>query len=327
MLIEYGVGIAGGAGPARRPILQEALITWDRQQAAGVLSQPPETLNGDPRHIIRASRSPSENLGHTQRGPGQPGCVTIPEAWSREKGPSSATRNARSSINLGPADEDMPALGDFPGRALVPASASSCLEDHDILGLAQPARRSAPSPTSGSSTPGGPANRPSSKPATSLTPTTAYLQALDKFPSDAVSELAVTHHQLGSHLPRRRGHRCRPGPLPTVDPLRGAAGQPLRRRAEPPQRRLRSRRHWMEPGSSPLRQGRPQRDFEAIGPGAAANAVQGRKLNRYGRAGSTTVLTPVDAAWAAVGGPCGLVGLRGQDGTAGRLPALSRPGC
>jgi tetratricopeptide (TPR) repeat protein len=199
LLTSYRVRIARGVRdwPTAQH-LQQAVITWDRQQAASLLTLPPETLNDDHRNTIHSLAIDVEDLGHLQREQEQPGCVDhYLEALNLFQRIGARKEEGVVAFNLGHAYANVPGLRDLGQAEYWYKRRIELTEGHDTLGRARTtgqlggvayerfldARR---------------AGEPAGPQARHLTDAAnAYQQALGLFPPNAIGDLAVTHNQLG----------------------------------------------------------------------------------------------------------------------------------
>ncbi len=279
ILTSYRVRIAREARdwPAAQH-LQEAVIAWDRQQAAGLLTLPPETLSEDQRNTVRNLVVDIQDLGHILREQDQPGCVDhYLEAIELLQRIGGRRDEASVAMNLGHTYSDILALRDLGQAEHWYRRALELMEDHDTLGRAR---------TTGEL--GGLAYRrfidarragePVRQQARHLTDAAnAYQQALDLIPPDAVGDLAVAHHQLGNvyryardtdaalrHLQQAIQYRER-------QDNRYGAGQTRFNAAITLADAGRNRDALLYAEAA-------LRDFQAVGPGAAGDAEQARQL-------------------------------------------------
>jgi tetratricopeptide (TPR) repeat protein len=179
--------------------LQQAVINWRREQAADLLTLPPETLDDDQRHTIRNLAIAIESLGHLQREQGQPGCVNhYLEAIELLQRIAARREEAVIAFNLGHAYKNIPDLRDLDQAEHWYQRDLELLEDHDTLGQAR---------TTGQLgaiayerfLDAQQAREPAGQLARHLTDAAnAYQQALDLLPPDAIGDLAVAHGQLGN---------------------------------------------------------------------------------------------------------------------------------
>ena len=250
-----------------------------RQQAATVLTLPPEhprrqPAHPDPQPRGRPSRTSATSCGsRTTRTASNP--TTKP--WSCTSGSATDARKAIVAFNLGHAYKDIPALRDL--------DQAEHWYQRDLRAARRPRHPRPRARTTGqlgnvayqrfidARDAGEPAA--SSSPDTSTTPPSAYQQALELLPPDAVSRSRRHPSPARQHLRRCWGHRPRAPALPAVHPATGAPGQPLRRRGRaaitPPLALAKA-----GPLHDALLYARAAlRDYEAVGPGAAARRRSG----------------------------------------------------
>ena len=175
--------------------LQEALVAWAGQQAADALAVEPEALDDARRDTIRTLAVQVEGLGHILREQDDPSCVEpYLEAMSLYQRIGADRAEGTIAFNLGHAFKDIPSLQDLDQAEHWYQRALESVEAHDTLGRARVIGQL------GSVAFG--RFRNARKPADELIPhltdaANAYEQVLRLLPADAVSFLAVTHHQLG----------------------------------------------------------------------------------------------------------------------------------
>ena len=203
--------------------------------------------------------------------------TTTSKPWSCSSGSAPAARKALIAFNLGHAYKNIPALRDLGQAEHWYRRGLELIEDHDTLGRARTigqlgavayerfldARR---------------AGEPAGQQARHLTDAaTAYQQALDMLPPDAIGDLAVAHHQLGS-IYRYAGdtdgalrHYQQAIQYHERQDNRYGAGQSRFNAAVALADAGRNREALLYAQAA-------LRDFQAVGPGAAANAEQARQL-------------------------------------------------
>jgi tetratricopeptide (TPR) repeat protein len=199
MLTEYRVRIASNARDwLTAQHLHDAIVARHRQLAANLLTLPPDALTEDQRATIRRFAIAVETLGHLQREQGQPGCVDhYLEAMELFQRIGARREEGVIAFNLGHAYAGIPALRDLDQAEQWYRRRLELVEGHDTLGRARTtgqlgavaylrfldAHR---------------AGEPAGQQARHLTDAaTAYQQALDLLPPNAVDVSAVIHHQLG----------------------------------------------------------------------------------------------------------------------------------
>jgi tetratricopeptide (TPR) repeat protein len=178
--------------------LQRVDVAWDRERAAPALAIPPENLDAEQRNQIRTLAASLGELGEVLRLQKHAGCVeAYAEALELARRIGDRQLGATAAYDLGNAYKDLPGLRDLDvaGRW---AQASLDLHDEadrlslarsrDLLGAVHYERfleaRAA--------------GRPAAEQAVHLTAAAnAYHHAIVLFPADAVSDLAVTHNDLG----------------------------------------------------------------------------------------------------------------------------------
>jgi tetratricopeptide (TPR) repeat protein len=178
--------------------LQEVAIAWHRQQAAGVLDLPPETLNARQRHTIRSLAIATEDLGHIQLQQREPGCVDLYFEAKRLFQRIGARREETViAFNLGSAYMNIPRLRDLDQAERWYQQAIELFGDQDTFGRA------------GATTQLGTLAyqrfleaRQAGEPAEQLArflaaAADAYQQALQLYPPSAMPQLAVVYTQLG----------------------------------------------------------------------------------------------------------------------------------
>jgi tetratricopeptide (TPR) repeat protein len=180
--------------------LQKAVISWDRQQAASLLTLPPETLTDDQRRIIRNLAVDVLDLGQVQREQGQPDCVDhyleAVELLQRIGG--SPREEGVIAFNLGHAYKDVPELRDLDRAEHWYRRDLELGEDHDTLGRAKTIAQLG-SVAYERFLDALQAEEPAGQQSRHLThAANFYHQALDLLPPDAIDSLAVFHTQLGS---------------------------------------------------------------------------------------------------------------------------------
>jgi tetratricopeptide (TPR) repeat protein len=199
VFISYRIDIARDARdwPAAQE-LQQAVISWDRQQAADALVTPPEQLSAVQRNQIDNLAVDLHDLAQMLRDQDDPGCVPPYEEsirLSQRIGDRSGEANV--TLNLGNAYTGVPALRDLDRAQYCYQRAGELFGEHDTFGQAKVAGqlgqvayerfRDARN-----------AGEPVEQLARHLTDAeTAYQRVLKMLPSGAVSERATTHNQLG----------------------------------------------------------------------------------------------------------------------------------
>jgi tetratricopeptide (TPR) repeat protein len=279
ILTGYRVGIARRArdwDTARQ--LQDADITWDRQQAAAALSLPPDQLTYVQRGQIRNLAVALHQLGEILREQGDPGCVQrYQEAVGLLQQIGARREEATIVFNIGHAYKDILALRDLDQAEHWYQRRAMLLEEHDILGRARTMGQLGNLAFERFKD----AQRTDADDEELLrylnAAADAYHQSLRQFPADAVSELAVTHHQLGNiyseagdtdnalgHYQKAIHYRERQDDTYRAGQAREAAAIALRRVG---------RSH-----DSLLYARAALRDYQAVGPGAATESEQMRLL-------------------------------------------------
>jgi tetratricopeptide (TPR) repeat protein len=179
--------------------LQQMVVALDRGRARAALATPPDDLSAEQRDRIRDLGGSVHELGELLREQQQPACVeAYTEALELARRIGDRPHEAIAALNLGHAYLSVPGLRD-PDKAERWSKTSLDLhDDADRLGRARckimlgnvdwqrlvEARA---------------ARQPKAELLAHLTAAAkAYRQALKLIPADAVSELAVTHHQLGN---------------------------------------------------------------------------------------------------------------------------------
>jgi tetratricopeptide (TPR) repeat protein len=178
--------------------LQNVLIAWDRQQAAEALATTPDQLTRTQQDQIRNLGAALHELGGILREQDDPGCVQpFQEAMQLAQRIGDQRKEAIAAFNLGHAYKDVPALHDLDQAETWYQHSLDLLDDHNTLGRARTigqlgsiayerfkdARN---------------AEAPDEELLTHLNnAATAYHQALDLLPDDAIDEHAVTYSQLG----------------------------------------------------------------------------------------------------------------------------------
>ena len=279
MLTEYRVRIAQDARdwPAAQ-YLQDALISWRRQQATDLLTLPPETLNATQRTAIRNLVVGMQEFGHLLRMQGQPECVDhYLEAIELLQRIRARREEGMAAYNLGTAYIEIPALRDLDQAEHWYQRALELTEDHDTLGRAQTAGQL-----------GGvayerfidarKAGEPVEQQARHLADAAnAYQQALEMLPPDSISDLAVAHNQLGiiyrnaGDTNAALGHYQQAIQYHERQANPYMAGQTRRNTALALDDAGRSQQALLYAEAA-------LRDFQAVGPGATADVEQTRQL-------------------------------------------------
>jgi tetratricopeptide (TPR) repeat protein len=174
-------------------------VGWDRERAAAALAIPPERLDADQRYRIRTLAVTIELLGHVLRGQQQSACVdAYTEALELNRRISHELAEATVALSLGHAYLDIPKLRDLDAAQHWYEYSLDHRNEADYLGRARcvgqlgrvhherflEARE---------------AGRPDAELLAHLNAAaSAYQQALELLPVDAINDLAVCHSQLGN---------------------------------------------------------------------------------------------------------------------------------
>jgi tetratricopeptide (TPR) repeat protein len=276
---EYRVGIASAARDwLRAENLQGSIITWRRQQAANALATDPETLNDSQRRIIRSLAVSIEGLGHILREQDKPGCLKpYLEAMSLYQRIGDRGAEGIAAYNLGRAYTEIPGMRDLDQAERWYQRRLELAETHDTraranvagqLGLVAYLRFRG----------GREAGEPVEQLARYLEDAAkAYEQALQLLPTEEVRTLGVIHHQLGSIYGDAGAtdsavrHYRQSIQYEEQQDNRYGAGQSRYNAALDLQQANRSREALLFARAA-------LRDYEAVGPGAAAKAEQARQL-------------------------------------------------
>ena len=279
ILTSYRVSIAQDARdwPAAQH-LQQARITWRRQQAASLLTLPPQTLNDSQRITIRNLAAAITDLGDLQQQQLQLGCVdNYLEAMELLQRIGNRHEEGMIALNLGNAYKDIPALRDLDQAEHWYQRSFEWVEGHDSLRQARATgqlgavayERFLDAQRAG-------------EPAAQLVrhlndAATAYQQALDLLPPDGIGDLATIHHQLGviyhsaGDTDAALGHYQQAIQYRERQDNRYSAGQSRSNAAIALADAGRNREALLYAQAA-------LRDFEALGPGAAAAAEQAHQL-------------------------------------------------
>ena len=206
--------------------LQNALIAWNRDQAAAALAAPAASLTPAQRNQIRNLAVALDELGNILREQDDPGCLPhFQEALALYQRIGDRTAEAALAVSLGNAYLMVPGLRDLDQAEHWYQHSLSLRADSDRLGRAsEPRLSSARSPWSGSTTPA-PRARPSRCCwSTSTPPSRSYQQALDLTPADDHETPGHHREPARHHLRPGRGHRPGAAPLPAIHPAREARG-------------------------------------------------------------------------------------------------------
>jgi tetratricopeptide (TPR) repeat protein len=275
----YRVRIARDARdwPAARQ-LHDARIAWRRERAAAALTTSPGELDGQQRTRIRNLAVAVEDLGHLLRDQTDPGCVQpYQEATDLYQRIGDQRAEAIAAFNLGHAYKDIPALRDLDQAEQCYQRYLELLDQHDTLARAM-----------GTGQLGNLAYarfqdaRAARAPAEELLrhfndAAGAYHQSLGLLPDDAVGELAVAHQALGmiygetDDTATALGHYQRAISYYERQDNRYSAGWTRLNAALTLANA--GRRH-----DALLYARAALRDFDTVGPGAAARAAQARQL-------------------------------------------------
>ena len=200
ILTQYRARIARQARdwPTARQ-LQDALIAWDRQQAAVALTVPAGQLDRRQRDQIRNLAVALHGLGQIQREQDDPGCVQpYQEAMELAQRISDRRMEATLAFSLGNAYMDVPGLRDLDQAERWYQRDIELLEGRDRLDRARATgqlgniagQRFRIARDAG-------AAAGQLAPDFSRAAATYYQQALDLFPDDAIDDLAIVHNTLG----------------------------------------------------------------------------------------------------------------------------------
>ncbi|MGH8898122.1 MAG: tetratricopeptide repeat protein [Egibacteraceae bacterium] len=179
--------------------LQQASVTWHREQASAALAAPAEALDDLQRNRIRSLVVGVQVLGHLLRKQQQPGCVLhFEEAILLLRRIGARHDEAVVALSLGHAYKDIPGLRDLDQAEHWYRTSLELFDENDELGrgrcvaqvggVALERFEEVRSAGAAGEELLGYLNRAIA----------AYRQALDLFPQDAVNELVVAHNQLGT---------------------------------------------------------------------------------------------------------------------------------
>jgi tetratricopeptide (TPR) repeat protein len=200
MLTSYRVLIARDARdwPAARQ-LQDAAITFDRQQVAAALATPPAELDDRQRNQIRNLAVDLFDLGKILRDQDDPGCVQ-PYTEAMELYQRIGHRHGEGAVasELGHAYKDIPALRDLDQAEHWYQRDLELVEEHDTLGHARNAVRLGNIAYERFDD-AFDAGAPEEELLGYLNDAAgAYYRALELTPDDAADDLAVAHGVLGN---------------------------------------------------------------------------------------------------------------------------------
>jgi tetratricopeptide (TPR) repeat protein len=258
--------------------LQNALIAWEREQAAEALTALPRGLDDRQRHTVYNLAGSLGTLGQILQEKDDPGCVQPYEEaiWLYQQ-IGARGEEGIGAFNLGNAYKNIPALRDLDQAQRWYERDLELMDQRDTLGRAKTIGQLGNVAYERFLD----ARRAGADQETLLghirTAIGTFLQVLDMIPDDAVDELAVTHSQLGaiygdagdidralSHYQRAIQHRER------QDNDFGAGT--ARYNAAIDLANFGRSRDALRYAQAALR------DFEGVGPGAAAHAADARRL-------------------------------------------------
>ena len=289
ILTQYQVRIARAArhwAAARQ--LQDAIISWRRQEAAAALNTPPGELGDLQRGQIRNLAAALHDLGQILREQDDPGCVQ-PYTETLELAHRVGDRRGEgiAAGNLGHAYKDISALRDLDQAEHWYQRELELLEEHDTLRRARStvALGNIASERFNDALDAGAAEDQLLR--YSNDAAGAYYRALDLFPDDAVDDLAVAHGALGSIY--RRVGRADQALDHYIKSIRYDERQDNRYRAG----RTRfyvavALRNAGRRDDAMLYARAALRDVQAVGPGAAALADEIRQLITELETGTST---------------------------------------
>jgi tetratricopeptide (TPR) repeat protein len=258
--------------------LQNAVIAWARERAATALATPPNQLTDRQRIQIRNLAVDLEQLGHLLHEQGDPGCIQhYREAIQLAQSIGDQQEEAVVAFNLGHAYKDIPALRDLDQAQHWYQRARDLFAEHNtfnragaIAQLGNVAHERFNDSLQ--------AEAPEQQLLAHLNDAaSAYHQALELFPGNAIGELGITHQALGVIY----GY--------AADTSRALSHyQKAIRHQEQGDNRYEAGRSRLNAAITLARAGRREdallyaqaalRDFETLGPGAAAMADQARQL-------------------------------------------------
>lgn len=199
IVTEYRVRLAEEAhdwNEAER--LQRMRVQWNRERAKAALTQSQERLTDNDRNSIRSLSVALHELGQCQRALNQPDCVTAYEESSAlNERIGYQTGAAICAFNLGHAYKYILSIRDLDRAEYFYRRSLELSDERDLAGRAarigqlgavalerfeEASKKARPEP-----------ERLSYLNAA----VRSYLQALELHPSEAIPDLAVTHHQLG----------------------------------------------------------------------------------------------------------------------------------
>ena len=279
LLTSYRVRIARQARdwPAAEQ-LQNAVIAWHRERAAAALATPAGQLDDRQRTQISNLASALGELGQILRDQDDPGCVQpFQEATDLFQRAGDRRAEATAALNLGHTYMNIPALRDLDQAEQWYRRYLELLEEHDTLGRAQGVgqlgnvayERFNDAQAAGA---------PDEQLLRHLNAAAgAYHQALGLLPDNAVGDLAVTHHGLGAiygeagDTAAALGHYQKAIHYLELQDDRYSAG--WTRHDAAITLAIAGRQH-----DALLYARAALRDFDAVGPGAAARADRARQL-------------------------------------------------